>query len=199
MAALDPRIVALFASSPLRRSRDIAEAGIPRVTISRALAAGQIRKLARGVYCRADYQQNENGDLALVASRAPGAIICLLSALSFHGITTQIPFEVWVAIPHKAWAPKLGYPSLRIVRYSGDAYARGTNIVSIDGVPVRMTSIERTIVDCFKYRSKVGLDVALEALREAKMKGRRNRDELWACAKVDRMSNVILPYLEALA
>jgi len=181
------------------RARDFAQAGIPMIVISRAVAAGKIKRLARGVYCRADYRQNENGDLALVARRAPDAIICLLSALSYHGITTQLPFEVWIAIPHKAWTPKLEYPSLRIVRYSGDVYAFGTMVAMIEGVPVRLTTIEKTIADCFKFRNKIGLDVALEALREAKAKGKLDRDELWACAKADRVANVLLPYLEALS
>jgi predicted transcriptional regulator of viral defense system len=196
---IEPRIDELFQNPPLMRSRDIARAGIPMIAISRALAAGQIKKLARGVYCRAEYQQDENGDLALVTRRAPEAIICLLSALSYHGITTQMPFEIWIAIPHKAWTPKLEYPSLRIVLYSGDTYLRGTAIVTIEGVPVRLTTIERTIADCFKFRNKIGLDVALEALREARAKGKLDRNELWTCAKVDRVANIILPYLEAMA
>ncbi|MBL8965467.1 MAG: type IV toxin-antitoxin system AbiEi family antitoxin domain-containing protein [Spirochaetaceae bacterium] len=196
---LEARIAALFQNSPLVRARDFVQAGIPMIVISRAVAAGKIKRLARGVYCRADYRQNENGDLALVARRAPDAIICLLSALSYHGITTQLPFEVWIAIPHKAWTPKLEYPSLRIVRYSGDVYAFGTMVAMIEGVPVRLTTIEKTIADCFKFRNKIGLDVALEALREAKAKGKLDRDELWACAKADRVANVLLPYLEALS
>jgi predicted transcriptional regulator of viral defense system len=199
MSMLDVRIAKLFVSAPLRRSRDFVAAGVPRVTISRAMAAGQIKRLAHGLYCLADFLQNESGDLALVARRAPDAIVCLLSALSYHGITTQIPSEVWIAIPHKAWTPKLEYPSLRIVRYSGDVFARGTTVISIEGVPVRMTTVERTIADCFKFRNKIGLDVALEALKEANDKRKLDRDELWACAKLDRVTNVILPYLEAIA
>lgn len=199
MAALDSRIAKLFSSAPLKRSSDFTAAGIPRVSLSRALAAGQVRRVARGLYCLAEYQPNERGDLALIARMVPGAIICLLSALSYYEITTQLPSEIWIAIPHKAWAPKLEYPSLRIVRYSNDSFVQKTIEVSIEGVPVRITTVEKTIADCFKFRSKVGLDVGLEALREATRERKLDRNELWACAKVDRVANIILPYLEALA
>jgi Predicted transcriptional regulator len=199
MPSLDARIAALFASAPIRRSRDFEAAGIPRITISRAQASGYIRRLARGVYSLPDFQPNESGDLALVARRVPEAVVCLLSALSFHGITTQTPAEVWIAIPHKAWAPRLEYPALRIVRYSGDGFGHGVVDTTIEGTPVKMTTIEKTIADCFKFRNRIGLDVALEALREATRMRKLDRAELWACAKVDRVTNIILPYLEATA
>jgi predicted transcriptional regulator of viral defense system len=199
MGTLDSKIANLFTSEPLRRSKDFTAAGIPRVSLSRALGAGQVKRLARGIYCLADYQPNEGGDLALVARKVPEAIVCLLSALSYHEITTQLPSEIWIAIPHKAWTPRLEYPSLRIVRYSNDIVFQKTMEIIIEGVPVKMTTVEKTIADCFKFRSKIGLDVALEALRMAKEKGKLDRDELWTCAKLDRVNNVMLPYLEAIS
>jgi len=197
MEPLDSKIAKLFSSEPLKRSKDFTAAGIPRVSLSRALGAGQVKRLARGLYCLPDYQPNESGDLALVSRKIPEAIVCLLSALSYHEITTQLPAEVWIAIPHKAWAPRLEYPSLKIVRYSSDSFVQKTMEILIDGVPVRMTTLEKTIADCFKFRSRIGLDVVLEALRLAKEKRKLDIDELWTCAKLDRVNNVMLSYLEA--
>jgi len=199
MGKLDGRIADLFAVSPVRRSRDFATAGIPRIALTRAIASGSIRRLARGVYCMAAFREGEYGALALVAGKAPESVVCLLSALSYHELTTQSPSEVWIALASKAWVPKMVYPPLRITRFGGNSLAHGVMTVLVDGVPVRVTTVEKTIADCFKYRNKVGLDVALEALREAGRIGRLDRDALWACAKVDRVTATILPYMEALA
>jgi predicted transcriptional regulator of viral defense system len=133
-----------------------------------------------------------------VARKHPKAIVCLLSALRFHELTTQSPFEVWLAIPNKARAPRFDYPPLRIVRFSGSLLNEGIEEHTIDGVPVRITSVARTVADCFKYRNKIGLDVALEALREAWKARRVGMDELWQFAKLDRVANVMRPYLESL-
>jgi predicted transcriptional regulator of viral defense system len=125
-------------------------------------------------------------------------VVCLLSALQFHGLTTQSPFEVWVAIANKARAPKMEYPPLRIVRFSGAALTEGVEKHRVDGVTVRVTSVAKTVADCFKYRNKIGLDVALEALREAWNAKRVSIDDLWHYAQVCRVANVMRPYLEAL-
>ena len=199
MSNLDTKISSLFINSPVIRSRDFVKAGIPRITLSRALAAGQVRRLARGIYCLKDFRQSEHGDLALVSGKAQGIAICLLSALRYYELTTQAPSEVWIALPNKAWMPKLDYPALRITRFSGKSWTYGVTEVKIEGVKVRITTLEKTIADCFKFRNKVGLDVALEALREAGKNHLLDRDKLWECAKVDRVSNIILPYMEALA
>jgi predicted transcriptional regulator of viral defense system len=126
-------------------------------------------------------------------------VVCLLSALRFHGLTTQAPFEVWLAVGNKAAAPRLAYPPLRIVRFSGAALTEGVEVHEIDGVAVRVTSVAKTVADGFKYRNKIGLDVALEALREAWASKRMTSDELWHFAKVCRVANVMRPYLEGLA
>jgi predicted transcriptional regulator of viral defense system len=128
----------------------------------------------------------------------PKGIICLLSALRFHGLTTQAPFEVWLAIENKALAPKLEYPPLRIVRFSGAALTEGVEEHIVDGVTIRITGVAKTVADCFKYRNKIGLDVALEALRDAWHEKRMNSDEIWRYAKVCRVANVMRPYLDSL-
>jgi predicted transcriptional regulator of viral defense system len=137
--------------------------------------------------------------LAAVAKKCPKAVVCLLSALRFHDLTTQSPGEVWLAIPNKARAPQLDYPPLRILRFSNCALADGVERHKVEGIPVRITGIARTVVDCFKFRNKVGLDVALEALREARRTKRASVDQLWSFATRFRMANVMRPYLETIA
>ncbi len=124
--------------------------------------------------------------------------MCLLSALRFYNLTTQSPFEVWLAIPNKARAPRMDYPPLRIVRFSGPALTEGIEAHMVDGVPVRITGVAKTVADCFKYRNKIGLDVALEALREAWREKRVSTDELWRYAELCRVANVMRPYLESI-
>jgi len=193
------RLIATFALTPVMRSRDLVKAGISRIELSRALAAGRLLKLARGIYCLKGHRPSEHGDLALVMAKAPDAVICLLSALRVHGLTTQAPGEVWIALGSKAWAPRIDYPRIRIVRFGEAAMKYGVSNIHIDGITVQITTVEKTIADCFKFRNKVGLDVALEALREAMAERRIELEELWRCAKVDRVTGVIRPYLEALA
>ena len=137
--------------------------------------------------------------LAEVARRVPKGVVCLLSALRFHGLSTQAPFEVWLAIENKAITPKLDYPPLRIVRFSGAALTEGVEEHVVDDVTVRITCIAKTVADCFKYRNKIGLDVALEALREAWHEKRMTSDDLWRYAKVCRVANVMRPYLDSLS
>jgi predicted transcriptional regulator of viral defense system len=199
MANLDARIAELFETSPIKRSRDLTAAGVPRIALSRALASGQLKRLARGVYSLADYRQSEQGVLAFVSQKVPGAIICLLSALRVHDLTTQAPHEIWIALPNKAWVPKLEYPKLRLTRFGEASFNYGVMTKLIEGQEIRITTIEKTIADCFKFRNKVGLDVALEALKDAGASKRLDRDELWKCAKVNRITRIIRPYMEALA
>ncbi len=198
MEKKEARLVRLFEKTPLLRSIDLEKSGIKRIEISRYVAAGELRRLRRGLYCLPDYRQNEHGDLAIVGKQVPEAVICLLSALRFHELTTQAPAEIWIAIDRKARAPSLNVPSLRVLRFGQAALSHGVELKSIEGMPVRITSVEKTIADCFKYRSKVGLDVALEALKDATRRKLISQNELWSCAKIDRVTNVMRPYLEAL-
>ena len=145
-----------------------------------------------------EYQSGEHGALLTVAKRAPAVVFCLLSALRIYDLTTQAPFEIWIAIANKAHPPRLEYPPLRTLRFSDASLAAGVETHTIDGVPVRVTSVAKTVADCFKFRNKIGLDVALEALREARSANRASADELWRYAKVNRVANVMRPYLEAM-
>jgi len=191
-------ILELARKRGLIRPRDLEPLGLPRVMLTRLVRQGALTRIARGLYALSDRPVSEHTALAEVARKHPQAIVCLLSALRFHELTTQSPFEVWLAIPNKARAPRIDYPPLRIVRFSGPLLAEGVDEHSIDGVPVRITSVARTVTDCFKYRNKIGLDVALEALREVWKARRVGMDELWQFAKLDRVANVMRPYLESL-
>lgn len=199
METATERLIKLARSQGLIRPRDLEPLGIPRVSLTRAVNRGELDRIGRGLYGLPGRQISEHGTLAEVARRAPKGVVCLLSALRFHGLTTQAPFEVWLAIENKALAPKLDYPPLRIVRFSGEAWTAGVETHVVDGFPVRITSIAKTVADCFKYRNKIGLDVALESLREAWRDKRMGSDELWRYAKICRVANVMRPYLDSLA
>jgi predicted transcriptional regulator of viral defense system len=159
---------------------------------------GLLQRVGRGLYALPDRPVSEHDALAEVARKHPQAIVCLLSALRFHDLTTQSPFEVWLAIPNKARAPKMDYPPLRIARFSGAALTDGVEEHVIDGLPVHVTNVARTVTDCFKFRNKIGLDTALEALREAWRAKRVSMDELWRYATLSRVANVMRPYMESL-
>lgn len=193
------KLINLVRSQGLIRSCDLLSFGIARISLTRAVRRGQLERLGRGLYGLPGREVSAHGSLAEVARRVPRGVVSLLSALRFHGLTTQAPFEVWLAIENKAMAPKLDYPPLRIVRFSGAALTEGIEEHTVEGVPVRITCVAKTVADCFKYRNKIGLDVALEALREAWREKRMTSDELWRYAKVCRVANVIRPYLDSLA
>ncbi|MBI5438457.1 MAG: type IV toxin-antitoxin system AbiEi family antitoxin domain-containing protein [Nitrosomonadales bacterium] len=199
MTSTERHIQALLRRAGTARSRDFVAAGITRSQLSRMVVAGQLVRVARGLYAMPDYQSGEHGALAAVAKRAPGVVFCLLTALRIHDLTTQAPFEVWIAIGNKDHPPRLDYPPLRTVRFSDDALAAGVETRRIDGAKVQVTSVSKTVADCFKFRNKIGLDVALEALREARRANKASADELWRYAKINRVTNVMRPYLEAVA
>lgn len=192
------KLLDLVRAQGLVRPKDLAPVGIPRVALTRAVRRGQLERVGRGLYGLGTRPVSAHGTLAEVARRVPRGVICLLSALRFHDLTTQAPFEVWLAIDNKAGAPKLDYPPLRLVRFSGAALTEGVEEHVIDGVAIRVTGVAKTVADCFKYRNKIGLDVAMEALREAWTAKRMTSDEIWHYAKVDRVANVMRPYLESL-
>jgi predicted transcriptional regulator of viral defense system len=193
------RLIELARLRGLIRPSDLMPLEIPRVSLTRAVRRGQLERVGRGLYGLPGREISAHGSMAEVALRVPKGIICLLSALRFHGITTQAPFEVWLAIENKAIAPKLDYPPLRIVRFSGAALTEGVEEHIVDGVTIRITGVAKTVADCFKYRNKIGLDVALEALRDAWHEKRMTSDEIWRYAKVCRVANVMRPYLDSLA
>jgi predicted transcriptional regulator of viral defense system len=181
------------------RPRDLAEHDIPGDYLDRLHRRGVITRVARGLYAWPDADVTEHHDLVEVVTLVPAGVVCLISALQFHGLTTQIPHEVWVALPNKAWTPKVEHPPVRYFRYSGPALTEMVETHRIEKVAVRVYSPAKTVADCFKFRNKVGLDVALEALRDCWRSRRATMDQLWAAAKVCRMQNVMRPYLESLA
>jgi predicted transcriptional regulator of viral defense system len=179
--------------------REVSEAGIHTHTLSRLVRAGVLERVARGRYRRPDAPITEHHGLALVAAAAPKAVICLLSALSFHQIGTQLPHEVWIAIDRRARRPSLPYPRLRVARFSGHALVDGIETYRLEGVDVRVYSAAKTVADCFKYRNKVGIDVAVEALRDFSRRHRGGATELARFARICRVSRVMQPYLDAIA
>jgi len=193
------RLLALARQAGVLRPRDLDAEGIPREYLRRLLEEGLLDRPGRGIYIAAGLKPTPNHTLAEACKRIPHGTICLLSALQFHGLTTQAPFEVWLAIDEKARLPKVDYPPLRIVRFSGAALKDGIAEHRIEGVPVKVYSPAKTVADCFKYRNKIGLDVALEALRDCWKKRRATIDALWQAAKTCRVANVMRPYLESLA
>lgn len=181
------------------RSRDLVAAGFTRSELSRGVAAGELLRVGRGLYALPGFELSEHGSLATVAKRAPGVVFCLLTALRLHELTTQAPFEVWIAIGNKSHPPRLDYPPLRTMRFSDSSLNVGVETRVIDGVGVQVTCVAKTVADCFKFRNKIGLDVALEALRDALKSRKANADELWKYAKINRVTNVMRPYLDVVA
>lgn len=192
----EPRL--RFPRGGLARSRDLVAAGLSRTEISRRVASGSLVRVARGLYSLPDHEPGEHHALVEVAQRAPRTVFCLLTALRIHDLTTQAPHEVWIAIGNKDHPPRLTYPRLRVVRFAAASLIEGVETPKLDGTKIRVTCVAKTVVDCFKFRSKVGLDVALEALREARRSRRVSADDLWRFARIDRVANVMKPYLEAL-
>jgi predicted transcriptional regulator of viral defense system len=192
------QVISLTQLHGLIRPRDLDTLGIPHVALARLVKLGKLTRVGRGLYANPDRQISEHGALAEVARKYPQSVICLLSALRVHNLTTQAPFEVWVGIANKARAPSIDYPPLRIVRISDSSLIDGVEEHVIDGVTVRVTSVAKTITDCFKFRNKIGLDVALEALHEAWGEKRVTMDELWHYATQYRVANVMRPYMESL-
>ena len=180
------------------RPRDLEPFDVTFAELQRLVAAGVVEKLGRGRYRLAQTEPNEFETIAMVCSIVPRGIVCLLSALRIHEIGTQSPHEVWMALDRKARKP-IGVPAqVRVVRFSGQMLTYGINVREILGVRVRLTSPARTVVDCFRYRSKLGVDVALEALRDAVRSKKATVDEIVRAAEVCRAGTVLRPYLEAL-
>lgn len=182
----------------LVRARELVAYGIPRHCLASLVASGEIERIARGVYAAVDCGASSNRTLAEAVLRVPRGTVCLISALRFHNITTQIPSSVWLAIDAKSWSPQESEIPLRIVRFSGEALTAGVEEHVIEQVSVEIYSAAKAVADCFKFRNKIGLDVALEALRESLQERKCTVDAIWKYAKICRISNVIRPYLEAM-
>ena len=192
-------VLELVRRAGVLRPRDLDRYGIARTYLQRLERRGLLERAGRGLYRLASADVTEHHGLATACKRVPHGVICLLSALRFHDLTTQAPFEVWMAIDVRARRPGGTAPPLRIVRFSGKALTAGVETHRIEGVRVRVYGPAKTVADCFKYRNKIGLDVALEALRDYRRTHPGGLDELWKFARICRVANVMRPYLEAQA
>ena len=181
------------------RPHDAAELGVDSRGLRRLVDDGCVERVARGLYRLADAEPTEHYSLAAVCTRVPGSIICLLSALSVHGLGTQLPRQVWIAIPHKARTPRLPELPVKVVRFSGASLRYGVGSTAFEGVPARITSPARTVVDCFRFRRLVGKDVALEALGDALRERKASADQIWRAAEVCRAKSLVGPVLEVLS
>ena len=192
------QIIHLAKEKNILKTRDILDAGLHHETLRRMCQEGILEKTGRGLYRLADEDFTIHHDIALVAAQAPKGVICLISALAFHEITTQLPHEVWMAFNRNDRVPQISYPRLHVVRFSGPAMTEGVEMHSVENIDVRITNPAKTITDCFKFRNKIGMDVVLEALQEGLRDRKCTRDEIWHYAEIDRVSRVMRPYLEAI-
>jgi predicted transcriptional regulator of viral defense system len=180
------------------RTRDAIREGIHPRTLYAMHELGLLERQARGLYRLIDMPPLGNPDLVSVALRVPGGVICLVSALAYHEITTQVPHEVYLALSQGAWTPKLDHPPIRIFWFDGPAFAEGIESHKIDDVPVRIYCPEKTLADCFKHRNKIGIDVAVEALKLYRKHKPLRADALVRYAKICRVEKIMRPYLEAI-
>ena len=192
------RVKKIIQEKGILRPRDLAEFNIPRMVLSRMEAKGMLIRLSRGIYILPGTEFSEHHSIAAACKKVPQGVICLISALVFHKLTTQAPFQVWMAIGEKDHKPKVEYPPIRFFRYSKDAFSKGISEKLIDNIRIQIYNPAKTVADCFKYRNKIGIDVAIEALKDCLEQRLCTYDELWKYAKICRVSNVMKPYLEAM-
>ena len=191
-------VQAFRARGGILRTQEALDLGVHPRTLYRLRDEGVLEQLSRGVYRLAVMADLANPDLVTVALRVPRAVICLISALAYHDATDEVPHEVHIALPRRTKRPRLDHPPLRIFWFSGSALSEGIQRVKVDGVDVRIYDLPKTVVDCFRFRNKLGLDVAVNALNQAlKRKGVRPAEVL-RYARVCRIESVILPYVEAI-
>ena len=172
--------------------------GIPRVVLARLTASGELEKVARGLYRLPDTSVSEQESLATIAVKVPQAVFCLLTALQIHELTTQLSRQIWIAMPQGSHTPKIDYPPVKMVQFSGEAFSEGIETIQADQVELRVYSVAKTVADCFKHRNKIGLDVAIEALKDARARNKVSANELWRFAKICRVANVMRPYIESI-
>lgn len=192
------KINSIFNKYGVMRACDAEKEGIHHESLRRLVSSGKLERIERGMYRQPSSLITENHSYIQASKRIPQGVICLLSALSFHKFTVQMPRQVWLAIDFKARLPRKGELKIKIVRFSGKALTQGIVEYIIEGVNVKVYNPAKTVADCFKYRHKIGLDVALEALKEGYRKKKFTMDELWKYAKICRVANVMRPYMESL-
>ena len=196
--SIKQQVINVVRAQSVVRPKDLKELGLPKDYLYILEKEGIIERVGRGLYQWPDKDLGRYQSLAEVCKQAPKAVVALLSALNYHNITTQNPHEIWLAIDRKAWKPEISYPPVRFVTMSGEALHSGVERHSIDGVPIKVFSPAKTVADCFKYRNKVGLDVALEALCEGWSARKFSMDELYQYAEICRVKKVMQPYIESL-
>ncbi|MCX7036257.1 MAG: type IV toxin-antitoxin system AbiEi family antitoxin domain-containing protein [Proteobacteria bacterium] len=192
------RVLDLARQKGLLRAIDLSAIDVPRVVLTRLTASGQLERVGRGLYRLPDAPWSEHESLITVATKVPQAVFCLLSALQLHELTTQLPRQVWIAMPRGSHTPRFDYPPIKMVQFTGEAWTAGVEEVDRDGITLRVFGVAKTVADCFKHRNKIGLDVALEALKDARTRNKTSIDEIWRFAKVCRVANVMRPYLESI-
>lgn len=193
------KVIELARRQGVIRPKDLEPHGVARSYLQRLCEREVLVRTGRGLYVLADAELSEHHSLVEAAKRVPHGVVCLLSALRFHDIGTQAPFEVWLAVERGAGAPRTKRPPLRVLRFSGNAFSEGVEEHTIEGVSVKIYGPAKTVADCFKYRNKIGVDVALEALKGSLRDRKATVDELWKFAKICRVANVMRPYMEAVA
>ena len=198
-APRERRILQIIRQLGLVRPVDLETRGISRRELYSLARKGMVARQARGIYVADKHPYTAQHTLAQVAKRVPAGVFCLLTALRFHDLTTQALAELWIALPEKARKPRLDYPRLRVARFSGEALTEGIETHRLEGVEVRVYSAAKTVADCFKYRNKVGIDVAVEALRDFSRHHRGGATDLARFARVCRVTRVMQPYLDAIA
>jgi len=192
------RVLALVGRKGLLRASDLDAIAAPRIVLTRLTAAGMLERVGRGLYRLPDSQGSEHESLVTVATKVPQAVFCLLTALQFHELTTQLPRQIWIAMPRGSHPPRFDYPPIKMVQFTGEAYTAGIEELERDGIKLRVYGVAKTVADCFKHRNKIGLDVALEALKDAHARNKASVDDIWRNAKVCRVANVMRPYLESI-
>lgn len=198
ISSAERKVLEIVTGTGVVRVRDIRARGLHPEHLRRLVKKGYLIRLSRGVYAPREFEPTQNHGLAQVAIRVPNSVVCLLSALQFHELTTQMPRRVWIAVPPKARTPHLDWPELQVHRFSGASLTEGRVEHLLEGVPVKIYEPAKTVADCFKFRNVVGLDVAIESLRECLREKRATIDELVHFGKICRVDRVMRPYLEAM-
>lgn len=192
------RLISLIKKKGIIRNIDASRIGISNSEITRCVEEGQLIKLHRGLYMDPGFPVTEHQSLLEISIMVPKGVICLLSALQFYEITTQLPQDVWLMLPRGQWIPSINNPPVKVLQCSKDVFHEGIITQTISGIPVKIYNLSRTLTDCFKYKSQIGIDVCIEALNEAKQKQLLDYNTIWKYAKMNRVANLMRPYLEML-
>lgn len=195
---LSDRILEIAEEKKLLKPKDLVVEKIPTVYLSRLVKQGKLLQVGYGLYALPDTKFDEKQSLLEVQNLVPKGVFCLLTALQYHDLTTQNPFEVWLAVDRNAAVPRIRSVQNRIFRMSSEIFNAGIEEHQVEGGTIRVYSSAKTVADCFKYRNKIGLDVAMEALKDAWRKRLITMDDLWHFAEINRVSNVMMPYLQML-